>query len=67
MERLHPWAEERGHSTSELAIAWLLAHPVVSTVIAGARSAHQVEQNVRGADWQLSTQERDEVAQLARP
>lgn len=66
VEQLRPWAEARGHTTGELAIAWLLAHPEVSTVIVGARSAEQVEQNVRAAEWRLSAAERDEVTALAQ-
>lgn len=66
VEQLRPWAEARGHTTGELAIAWLLAHPEVSTVIVGARSAAQVEANVRAAEWQLSAAERDEVTVLAQ-
>ncbi len=66
VERLRPWAEARGHSTGDLAVAWLLAHPEVSTVIVGARTPRQVDQNVAAAEWSLSAQERDEVDKLAR-
>jgi len=66
VDRLRPWAEQRGHTTAELGIAWLLAHPPVSTVIVGARSPEQVDQNVRAAEWQLTPEERDEVGALAQ-
>jgi 1-deoxyxylulose-5-phosphate synthase len=65
VERLRPWAEARGHTTAELAIAWLLAHPEVSTVIVGARSAAQLEENLKAVEWTLSPEERDEVTVLA--
>jgi aryl-alcohol dehydrogenase-like predicted oxidoreductase len=65
VERLRPWAEARGHTTGELAIAWLLGHPEVPTVIVGARSPQQVEENVRAAEWGLSPQEMEEVRRLA--
>lgn len=64
VDRLRPWAEARGRTTAELAIAWLLAYPEVSTVIVGARTLDQVAQNVRAASWTLSPEERDEVAAL---
>ncbi len=64
VDRLRPWAEERGHSTAELAIAWLLAYQEVGSVIVGARTPEQVEQNVRAAAWTLSPAERDEVRAL---
>jgi len=64
VERLRQWAEERGHTVAELAVAWLLAHEQVSTVIVGARTPTQVEENVRAIDWRLTPEERDEVAGL---
>ena len=39
VDRLTAWAEDRGHSILELAIAWLLAKPTVASVIAGATTA----------------------------
>jgi aryl-alcohol dehydrogenase-like predicted oxidoreductase len=66
VERLRPWAEARGHSTTELAIAFLLAHAEVSTVIVGARTAAQIADNVKAAEWVLSAAERDEIAALAQ-
>jgi aryl-alcohol dehydrogenase-like predicted oxidoreductase len=66
VERLRPWAEARGRTTAELAIAWLLAYPQVSTVIVGARTSDQVVENLRAADWSLTPAERDEVLALAQ-
>ena len=64
VERLREWAEHRGRSVAELAIAWLLAHPEVSTVIVGARTPQQAEENLTALSWRLNEQERDEVAAL---
>lgn len=64
LEALEAFARARGHSVGELAIAWLLAHTQVSSVIAGAMSPEQVRANVRGADWRLNAQERAEVDAL---
>jgi aryl-alcohol dehydrogenase-like predicted oxidoreductase len=66
VERLRPWAEARGHTMAELAIAWLLAHREVSSVIVGARTASQVEANIKAAAWSLTAAERDAVTSLAR-
>jgi aryl-alcohol dehydrogenase-like predicted oxidoreductase len=65
VDRLRAWAEARGHSVVELAIAWLLAFPPVGTVIVGARTPTQVEQNVPAHAWTLSEAERDEVMAVA--
>ena len=66
---LQDWAVSRGKTLLELAFAWLLAEPIVGTVIAGASSPKQVEQNVRASNWRLTRDERDEVTAIldARP
>lgn len=66
VERLAQWAEARGHTVTELAIAWLLAFPEVATVIVGARTPAQLESNVSSLTWTLTPEERDEVAALAQ-
>lgn len=63
--QLKAWAHARGHTLSELAVAWLLSHPEVSSVIAGVSTPEQVAQNVRAAEWVLSPSERSEVDALA--
>jgi aryl-alcohol dehydrogenase-like predicted oxidoreductase len=64
LERLSGWAEERGKSLLELAFAWLLGQPVVSSVIAGATRPEQVQANAAAANWALSPQEVEEVTAL---
>jgi aryl-alcohol dehydrogenase-like predicted oxidoreductase len=44
-------AESEGHSVLELAIAWLLTHPSVASVIAGATKPEQVAANVAAGVW----------------
>ncbi len=65
VRRLESWVRERGRSLSELAIAWLLARPMVCTVIAGATSPEQVQANAKAAEWELTPEEVEEVARLA--
>lgn len=57
VETLTAWAAERGHTLNELAHAWLLAQPRVSSVISGATQLAQVQANAKAADWQLSVDE----------
>lgn len=61
VEELVRFAESRGHTILDLAFAWLLAHPVVSSVIAGATKPEQVRANVAAARWRLTDAERAEV------
>ncbi len=63
--RAQEWAESHGHTVGELAIAWLVAHPEVSSVIAGVTKPEQVEANARAGDWLLTADEVAEVAALA--
>jgi aryl-alcohol dehydrogenase-like predicted oxidoreductase len=61
---LDEWANERGHTVLELAFAWLLAKPIVATVIAGASSPAQIELNAKAAEWRLTPEERQEVTAI---
>jgi aryl-alcohol dehydrogenase-like predicted oxidoreductase len=65
VETLTGWAEARGHTILELAFAWLLGQPVVSSVIAGATSPEQVRANAATAEWRLTPEEVTEVTALA--
>jgi aryl-alcohol dehydrogenase-like predicted oxidoreductase len=64
IETLTQFAESRHHSLLELAFAWLLAHPVVASVIAGATKADQVAANAGAAAWQLSAADLAAIDQL---
>lgn len=67
VETLEAWARARGHSVAELAIAWLLARPMVCTVITGTTRPEQVEANAKAVAWELTPAEVDEVAALVPP
>ena len=64
IEALSAWAEARDHTILELAFAWLLGQPVVSSVIAGATSPEQVRANAATAEWRLTPEEVAEVTAL---
>ncbi|MET0144583.1 MAG: aldo/keto reductase [Ilumatobacteraceae bacterium] len=64
IDALDAWATERGHTLLELAFAWLLALPMVTSVIAGASRVDQVAPNAAAGDWHLSADEADEVTAL---
>lgn len=61
LERLEKFATERGRSVAELAIAWLLYNPIVSSVIAGATTPEQVSANAKATDWHLTAKEMEEL------
>lgn len=63
LEALDAFVSKRQKTLVELAFAWLLAHPTVSSVIAGASNPGQVAQNATAADWALTA---DEMAELEK-
>jgi len=66
LDRLTEFVSARGKTLVDLAFAWLLAHPAVSSVIAGASNGEQVAQNAAAADWTLSADEMDEIENLLK-
>jgi len=64
VEKLIAFAESRGHTLLELAFAWLLARPVVASVIAGATSPGQAESNARAEGWRLSEEDLAEIDRI---
>ena len=65
LDKLDAYAGEKGHTILELAFSWLLAHPSVSSVIAGAMTPEQVIANSTAGDWVLTDEERDEIDAIA--
>jgi aryl-alcohol dehydrogenase-like predicted oxidoreductase len=61
---LETFAARRGHTMLELAFSWLLRDGVVASVIAGATTPEQVEQNVRAAGWTLSAEDLVEIDRI---
>jgi myo-inositol catabolism protein IolS len=64
VEELKGWAEARGHSLVDLAIAWVLANDAVTSAIVGAKTPEQVAQNAEAANWVLSPEEFQEIDQI---
>ncbi len=50
VKKLMPLAQELGVKISQLAIAWCLKNPNVSSVITGASNAEQVKENLKAAE-----------------
>jgi aryl-alcohol dehydrogenase-like predicted oxidoreductase len=58
------FAEEHDHTINELAHAFLLAQPMVSSVISGATKVEHVLANAVSADWSLSREEYQKVKDI---
>jgi aryl-alcohol dehydrogenase-like predicted oxidoreductase len=63
VERLDAFCAARGRTLLQLAFGWLLAKPVVASVIAGASTPEQLLQNAGAVGWELTA---DEVAEVDR-
>jgi len=61
VERLEKVAADAGISIIELALSWLASQPVVSSVIAGARTSEQVEANAKATRGDLEDEVLDAV------
>lgn len=63
VENLREFCAKREFSMLDAAFGWLAAQPLVSSVIAGAISAEQVEQNAKAVEWAPGP---DDLAELDR-
>ena len=61
IDKLTEFAQARGHTIADLAIAWVLSEPAVPTVLVGASSDEQMAANARAALWKLNTDEVDTI------
>src|SRR5580698_1852709 len=57
LDVLHAIAKDKTTTPAAVALAWLLAKPTVTSVIFGARSIEQLDENLLAADVRLSAQE----------
>jgi aryl-alcohol dehydrogenase-like predicted oxidoreductase len=60
-------ASERGASPAQVALAWLLDRPAVTSVIIGARTTGQLVDNLGAADLVLSGDELARLEEVSRP
>jgi aryl-alcohol dehydrogenase-like predicted oxidoreductase len=61
VRELQRWAVERGHTVSQLAIAWTLAQPAVDVAIVGARRATHIADSVGAVDVELTAEDLAEI------
>ncbi len=63
-QRLDEWARDNGRDIVQIAIAWVLANPAVSSALVGAKSPEQVHHNAKAADWHLTPADLQEIETL---
>ena len=60
-------AEEHGVSAAQVALAWLLRRPAVTSLIIGARTEEQLRDNLAALNLQLSAEEHQRLERVSRP
>ena len=56
VQNLRPIAEKEGLTLAQLAVAWVLQNPNVSSAIIGATKPAQIKENVKASGVKLSTE-----------
>jgi aryl-alcohol dehydrogenase-like predicted oxidoreductase len=67
IELLVEIAEGHGVSAAQVALAWLLRRPAISTLVVGARTEEQLADNLKAADLQLGDEEVRRLDEVSRP
>jgi len=65
VDAMRPIAERHRVSVARVALAWLLSRPLVSTVIVGARTPAQLEDNLGATQLELTTEELKALDQVS--
>ncbi|WP_215550451.1 aldo/keto reductase [Amycolatopsis sp. CA-230715] len=66
-EKLAQLADELGCSLPDLAIAFVVAHPAVTSVILGPRTMAQLESSLKGASLVLDDETMDRIDEIVPP
>jgi aryl-alcohol dehydrogenase-like predicted oxidoreductase len=66
LDVLHPMAQSKGVSVAQLALAWLLHQPAVTSVIIGANKMEQLEDNLASINVQFSTEDLQRLDEVSR-
>ena len=67
LEALEPLARKEGISMSQLALAWILRNPIISSVISGPRILEHLEDNVKSFEVSLDEETVAAIDEIAPP
>jgi aryl-alcohol dehydrogenase-like predicted oxidoreductase len=67
IETLVEIAEARGVSAAQVALAWLLGRPGITSVVVGARTEQQLADNLAAATLALTQEEHQRLEAVSRP
>ncbi|MCH8292962.1 aldo/keto reductase [Candidatus Poribacteria bacterium] len=66
-QELKPLAEVHGKTLTQFALAWVLANPIITSVIIGPRTMEQLKDNLGCLDCVLSQADEEAIDQLVSP
>jgi aryl-alcohol dehydrogenase-like predicted oxidoreductase len=64
VNKLKAVAQRNGRTLAQLAVAWVLRRPEVTSAIVGARNPSQIEETAAAGDWALSDRDIREISRL---
>lgn len=67
VEQLAEVADGLGRTLPELAVAFVVSHPAITSVIAGPRTMEQLESTLKGADLTLDDATLDRIDEIVAP
>jgi aryl-alcohol dehydrogenase-like predicted oxidoreductase len=67
VDGLRPLAEEKGRPLSQVALAWCMHQPGVTSPIIGPRTMEQLEDNLGALDLEITDQDRSRIDELVPP
>ena len=63
-QKLKPLAETHGKTLTQFSLAWVLANPLITSVIIGPRTMDQLEDNLGGLDCTITPEDEATIDQL---
>ncbi|MGD2090253.1 MAG: aldo/keto reductase [Candidatus Aminicenantes bacterium] len=66
VETLRVMAQRNNRTVAQLAIAWVLRRPEVTSAIVGARRPSQIEETAPAGDWVLSIEDKKEMDDILK-
>jgi len=66
LDVLHQMADAKAASVAQLALAWLLHQPVVTSVIIGAKKVEQLEDNLKAVEVQFTADELQQLNEVSK-
>ena len=63
---MQPIAQEKGVTVAQIALAWLLHQPVVTSIIIGAKKMEQLEDNLKAINVKLTKEDLDKLNEASK-